>query len=65
MMNSGARNPDGPGGPSWMSNTTPAVTPEPSVSSSADATSSSTSDMQEIKGRIHRQLLDRLNLASI
>jgi len=65
MMNSGARNPDGPGGPSWMSNATPAVTPKPSVDSSADATSSSASDMQEIKGRIHRQLLDRLNLASI
>jgi len=48
-----------------MSNATPAVTPKPSVDSSADATSSSASDMQEIKGRIHRQLLDRLNLASI
>ncbi len=46
------------GGPTWMGEPVAQqqVTGDPS---------SSASDLQEIKGRIHRQLLDRLNLASI
>lgn len=46
------------GGPTWMGEPVAPqqVTGDPS---------SSASDLQEIKGRIHRQLLDRLNLASI
>ena len=64
MMNSGARNPNAAGGPSWMSTSPPTKTPKPDASTSEEAVSNSASDLQEIKGRIHRQLLDRLNLAS-
>lgn len=45
-------------GPTWMGE------PDAQQQVTGDP-SSSTSDLQEIKGRIHRQLLDRLNLASI
>ncbi|MGD8495468.1 MAG: CpaF family protein [Gemmatimonadales bacterium] len=65
MMNSGARNPNAAGGPSWMSTSPPTTTPKPGAQTSEETVSSSASDLQEIKGRIHRQLLDRLNLASI
>lgn len=46
------------GGPTWMGEP---VAPQQLTGDP----SSSASDLQEIKGRIHRQLLDRLNLASI
>ena len=68
MMNSGASNPASPGGPSWMGNAAPVVPAEGGkggASSSDDEYGRGGNDMQEIKGRIHRQLLDRLNLASI
>ncbi|MFQ5529164.1 MAG: hypothetical protein ACE5FP_02330, partial [Gemmatimonadota bacterium] len=48
---------DESGGPTWM----PASGSPPAVGQSTSAGS----DLQEIKVRIHRQLLDRLNLASI
>ncbi|MDH3297217.1 MAG: CpaF family protein, partial [Gemmatimonadota bacterium] len=48
---------DKPGGLSWM----PGSTPPPVVGSPTSAAG----DLQEIKVRIHRQLLDRLNLSSI
>jgi len=67
MMNSGASNPARPGGPSWMgaSPVVPADAPGSGAGSDNDYVGSGNNDMQEIKGRIHRQLLDRLNLASI
>ena len=67
MMNSGASNPAQPGGPSWMANTSPVVPTDAGTSapSRSEDDYGRGNDMQEIKGRIHRQLLDRLNLASI
>jgi pilus assembly protein CpaF len=56
----GTSTPSDEGGPTWM--------PEPGTPEAPRLDSplpSSGSDLQEIKGRIHRQLLDRLNLASI
>jgi len=47
------------GGPTWMGE------PVAQQQVTGDPSSSASSDLQEIKGRIHRQLLDRLNLASI
>jgi len=47
------------GGPTWMGE------PVAPRQVTGDPSSSASSDLQEIKGRIHRQLLDRLNLASI
>jgi pilus assembly protein CpaF len=48
-------------GPTWM-----APAPGQGVPAASQVPSSSgSSDMQDIKGRIHRQLLDRLNLQSI
>jgi pilus assembly protein CpaF len=49
------------GGPSWMPPASATDVPR----SDTPMPSTSGSDLQEIKGRIHRQLLDRLNLASI
>ena len=69
MMNSGASNPAQPDSPSWMgaSPVVPAADADKGVASSDSdyAGGRGNNDMQEIKGRIHRQLLDRLNLASI
>jgi pilus assembly protein CpaF len=67
MMNSGASNPAQPGGPSWMANASPVVPTDAgtSAASRSEDDYGRGNDMQEIKGRIHRQLLDRLNLASI
>jgi hypothetical protein len=45
------------GGPTWMG--------EPGASPVTGQSGTGGGDLQEIKGRIHRQLLDRLNLANI
>jgi len=67
MNKSGAGNPARqPGGPSWMANATPVVPSDTGKSAgSVEEFGGGNNDLQEIKGRIHRQLLDRLNLASI
>ena len=56
----GTSTPSDEGDPTWMPE--PGAPEAPRQESSLQASSS---DLQEIKGRIHRQLLDRLNLASI
>ena len=65
MMNSPATNPAEQGGPSWMSGSSATADSNSALPKGDSGVSGGTSDMQEIKGRIHRQLLDRLNLASI
>lgn len=49
------------GGPTWMAEPDAVQDASPDTGQLA----SGSGDLQEIKGRIHRQLLDRLNLASI
>src|SRR5680860_64969 len=58
----GSRTPGDGHGPAWMAPNASNVTPKDGPS---PASSAGSSDMQDIKGRIHRQLLDRLNLQSI
>lgn len=57
----GSRTPGDGQGPTWMAPESAAVAPIPT----SKPASAGNSDMQDIKGRIHRQLLDRLNLQSI